>query len=200
MLDFSHIQVVIMSGGDPPTEQLSKWLGVFAPGWRMGSKAKNLDVARNHNIRRFLEEDVPRGKTDFVGIDCDMVPLLSTKNVFLTDAFFAYCGYVGAQGHVGHHSMYQEKDFGCSCFKVNHKPLVTLQSDWFYTTWEKDIRMECECTWFQKRMAEIGFFPTMVGEIGHQCPGVLVPNPKAAAKWSLAWPSDLERETCSVVK
>ena len=72
-----EIQAVVMSAGQPACRALGQWLGQHGLAWRYGSQDYGIDAARNQNVRRFLADDVPRGKTFLLMIDHDMVPSVS---------------------------------------------------------------------------------------------------------------------------
>ena len=60
MLD--KIQCIIMSYGQPACRELQQWLSGMKVDWRYGVGDYEIDVARNRNVKLFLDEDVPRGK------------------------------------------------------------------------------------------------------------------------------------------
>jgi hypothetical protein len=181
---FEHIQVVIMSAGQSCSQILGSWLSAYKLDWRYGSEVYGIDLARGQNINRFLEFDVPKGKTHLLCIDHDMIPLIETNKILTSPGDLIYCGYCGRMGSPGH---YGDDDFGCACFRVSAKLLMTMQKPYFQTTVVDDVRTECECKYFLKKTQGA----KMVGTIGHLQECILIPTPQTTNGWSLAWKKDL---------
>jgi len=183
-----HIQVVVMSYGQPMTRQLQEWLRDNKLNWRYGPSGYGIDLARNQIVNQFLREDVSRGKTHLLGIDDDMIPIRETRHILRGNEEFAYCGYCGRHGSRGHIG---DGDFGAACFRVSAHLLRHLIKPYWKTTSVNDARIECECEYFRKRAEAKGFTAKMVGIIGHRQNCVLVPS-KDAPGYVVVWDEELE--------
>jgi hypothetical protein len=185
MLNFDHIQAVVMSAGPPATRVLGRWLSCYGIDWRYGSTEYGIDTARNHNFNRFLEFDVPNGKTHLLCVDHDMIPLIDSRGVLIVPGDLVYCGYCGRHGSKGH---YGDNDLGMGCFRVSADLLSKMARPFCKTTVIDDVRVECECAHF---LRQAGGKSMMAGTIGHEQTCILIPAPKATKGWALAWPEDL---------
>lgn len=188
MLTFPKIQVVISSNGRSCTQILEKWLRAFNLDWRYGSTENFTELARNQNINRFLQQDVPRGKEYFLGIDQDMVPLIETRGILLDPGELIYCGHCGRHGSPGH---YGDGELSCACFRIHHSVLEAIAKPYFKILVEDDVRTQCECLYFRDKALALGHKSRMVGVIGHEQQCILIPAPTASKGWALAWPEDL---------
>lgn len=179
-----NIQTIVMSRGEPPCRPLALWLSEHFLDWRYGSQDYGIDHARNQNIRRFLREDVPRGKTHLLSIDSDMVPVGDTAEILIAQGELVYCGYVdrwGSRGHVG------QGDFGAACFRASAELLARMPDPWFQMRYRDGRRVSCECSYFHQMAQQAGAESRQVGIIGHQQTCVLVPAATESG-WSLQWP------------
>ena len=173
MIDIAEIQTVIMSAGQPASRNLGTWLGRHRLEWRYGSEDYGLDHARNQNVRRFLSEDVPRGKRYLLMIDHDMVPIASTSSILRDDGPLVYCGYVDRYGFPGH---FGDGDFGAACFRASADLLQAIVDPWFQTLYHAGQRVACECGFFHLQAKRHQAIAKMVGTIGHAQNCVLVPD------------------------
>jgi hypothetical protein len=185
---YDHIQVIVMSYGQPMTRQLQEWLRDNRLDWRYGPAGYGIDLARNQIVNQFVREDVPRGKTHLLGLDHDMVPIRETRHILRGDDELAYCGYCGRHGSRGHVG---DGDFGAACFRVSAHLLRHLAKPYWQTTVADGVRIECECEYFRKRAEAKGFSSKMVGIIGHEQSCILMPSSEPTG-YSVMWAEALE--------
>lgn len=185
----STIQAVVLSGGSPACKRLGLWLARHCPDWRYGSGEYGYNVARNQSITRFLREDVPSGKTHLLMFDHDMVPLPQSEAILTEPGEMLYCGFVGKEAS---HAHYDDGDFGWACSRISAELLGKVGYPWSQDIIKDGRRIECECNFFRKKAIAAGESSRMVGIVGHEQTGIIVPNPAAKHGWSIMWPSDLE--------
>lgn len=190
MTAHSATQTVLMARGTPPCKPLAIWLSKNCPGWRYGSEDYGIDHARNQNVRRFLREDVPQGKTHLLMIDADMVPVASTMAILHEPGDLLFCGHVGQHGSRGHLG---NDDFGAACFRASAELLAKMPDPWFKMVYQDGCRTICECRWFQRLAFQAGVNSKQVGVIGHQQTCILLPADNELG-WGLAWPHDLDKD------
>lgn len=179
-----------MAHGIPPCKLLAIWLSRNCPDWRYGSQDYDIAHTRNQNVRRFLREDVPRGKTHLIMIDADMVPVESTMAILHAPGELIFCGFVGASGSHGHLG---DEDFGAACFRVSANLLQKLPDPWFETLYTKGVRTCCDCRYFQRLAFRVGVESKMVGIIGHQQTCILLPA-KNDLGWGIVWPHEIDQD------
>jgi hypothetical protein len=185
---YDHIQVIIMSAGQPMARQLQEWLRDNQLDWKYGPPGYGIDLARQQITINFLRHCVPVGKTHLIGIDHDQIPIRETRHILRGDDELAYCGYCGRHGSRGHVG---DGDFGAGCFRVSADLLNRMAQPWWQTTVVNGVRTECECQWFRKRAEAVGATSKMVGLIGHRQECVLIPS-DAATGYSVVWDEELE--------
>ena len=142
-------------------------------------------MARNRNVKLFLDEDVPRGKEFLLMIDDDMVPVVETKPILTLPGDMIFCGHCSKEGNTAH---YGDKNFTAACFRVSVKVLRSFGPPWFRMGHSGDMmtRTHCECNYFRDRANEVGFDGKMAGIIGHRASCVLLPDGKE--RWKMMFP------------
>ena len=183
----SHLQVVVASFGAPASRGLGLWLSHHGLDWRYGSSEYGVDTIHNQNITRFLREDVPRGKTDLLSIDADMVPLPETDAILSEPGNLLYCGHVGRYGSRGHKG---DGDFSIGCYRASADLLELMGPPWVQTIVAGGVRVHCECNFFRHRAAQEGAVARQAGIIGHEQRCILIPT-NTDLGWAVAWPTDL---------
>ncbi len=196
MIEKNLIQAVVMSAGQPACRALGQWLSRHGLDWRYGSQDYGIDNARNQNVRRFLAQHVPSGKTHLLMIDHDMVPIAASEPILSSEGDLLYCGYVDRFGSPGHHGA---GNFGAACFRASARLLAAMADPWFQMLYSQGRRYACECTGFRVAAAALGYEAQMVGIVGHEQRCVLFPGPDAASSliphpssFSLRWPPECE--------
>jgi hypothetical protein len=190
-MKLSEIQIVIHSGGSGPNPLLFKWLQGLPIDTRMGSFDHPRDVARNHNVTRFIKEDIPRGKNFLVMVNADTVPVMETNEIISREGDFIYCGDRADSGAPGH---YGDGDFGPACCRLSANMLLEMQAPLFKLPINENrtVRSGCECVAFRKQAQALGYEPKMVGIVGNLCQCIIFPKPESKTGFSLVWPNQLQ--------
>lgn len=191
MLD--KIQCIIMTYNSPACKELQQWLSRMGVDWRFGIGDYEIDVARNLNVIRFLDEDVPRGKEYMFMLNDDMVPLLETKPILEVPGDIVYCGSVANYGRKDH---FGDKEFSGACFRVHRKVFQSFGPPWFKVGHSGDVtkRTYCDCNYFRDRANDNGFDSKMVGIVGHSQRCILIPD--GPDKWKMIWPNAWDIHNC----
>ena len=175
MVSLDKIQCVVMNYNAPACKELSVWLARTGIDWRYGISNYEIDVARNQNIRKFLEDDVPRGKEYLLSINDDMVPVRETAAILSDDGEVVYCGNVGHNGTRDH---FGDGQFSSACFRLSARLLQSMEPPWFRVGHSGDVlrRTYCDCFFFKDRLDAAGIVPRMVGIVGHAVRCILLPD------------------------
>jgi hypothetical protein len=189
-----NIQCIVMSYGQPACKELQLWLAGMNVDWRFGLSDYEIDVARNRNVKEFLERDVPAGKQYLLMIDDDMVPVRETNAILAAPGEMVFCGHCSKEGVTAHLG---DKNFTAACFRASARLLQSFGPPWFRMGHSGDLlqRTYCECNYFRDRANEVGFDGKMVGVVGHKASCVLLPDGKD--KWKMFFPFRFNyREIC----
>jgi hypothetical protein len=185
VITLDQIQCIIMSYGQPACRELQQWLAGMGVSWRYGLGDYEIDVARNRNVKAFLDCDVAAGKQYLLMIDDDMVPVRETRPILTLPGDMLYCGHTSKDGQVTH---FGDKNFSSACFRVSAALLQSFGPPWFRMGHSGDLlqRTHCECNYFRDRANEAGYDGQMAGIVGHKTQCVLLPDGKD--KWKMLFP------------
>lgn len=193
MMRIDTIQTYVMAHRATPNELLRSWLRSYSPNWKRGSQVGfRVDLARNQTCNQFLRDDVPRGKTDLLLLDADMVPVIETRGILSQPGELVFCCYAGHHGTHGHRSTP-----GAACVRVSAELLAKMTRPFFHVPVNEtcDELLGCECDHFHAAAVAAGAKAIRVGTIGHQQGGsdgvILFPNDGNKTGYSFCWPEDL---------
>ena len=190
MIDINKIQVIVMRHNSPACEELQEWLHVMKLDWRNGVGDYEIDVARNRNVKRFLDEDVPAGKEYLLMMDEDMVPLPESLGIIQLPGDLLYCSYPNKRGGIDH---FGNGTMASGCVRMSAKLLQSIPAPWFRTGHTGDMmsHTNCDCNYFRDRAREAGADAQMAGLIGHLQKTVLAVVPGSEGKrWRMIFRGD----------
>jgi len=196
MINLKKIQGVVMAHPNPMNPMLAKWLMAIGVGWRKGSSDYGSDLARNQEVYRFLNEDVPKGKNWLLMIDHDIVPVTESNQLVGTQTPLAFAATVTKAVGGGGHT--KDGSFGAAFYKVHKDVLIAMgDAPWFKTTFNETLtqRLKCQCSYFGQKAKEAGYEAKVVGHAGHQQGGqngiILLPSSSSKKGYAGVWPHEV---------
>jgi hypothetical protein len=181
-IDPKKIKVVIQKYNSSACEELHEWLEKKDLSWRYGVSLQPIAVGRNQNVKRFLDEDVPKGYEYLLMVDDDMVPLEETEPILTAEGDLLYCAYPNKFGGIDHWG----DGTLCSGFiRMSAKLLQQLKAPYFRTGHSGDLMQYtgCDCNFMKDRASELEIQSKMVGVVGHLQKLVLMCDPTTKDKW-----------------
>jgi len=186
------IQIVVISHDRPANKLLSRWLARQGVDWRYSSYDYDVGEVRCQAVTRFLEEDVPRGKTHLLLIDDDMVPVEGSDAILTADGDMIY---LGTSGPFGTHGHYGDGDWGENFCRMSADLLRRMAYPFFKTQYRRGVRVACDGAIFRTQAEVLGVTSKMVGLAGHQQQCILVPQLNGTAVgYAVKWPHEIDRE------
>jgi hypothetical protein len=157
---------------NPPLASWLRRLAYLGATVRDSSFSPRVDLTRNREVGRWLEED----RTQYLlMIDSDMVPVPETAAILVEEGDLVACPYVDQAGHV---IDWERQGLQTGCLRVSRALMACIPQPWFEYRLSEDLRtVEAgEAATFAAKVLAAGAKPRLVGRIGHLMPMVALPS------------------------